>query len=84
MKNAELKELVYNTVKEMFGDEYEARVREVGHNGVAVTVIHHWNEKYTKESVVGYPTRVYAISGADNVVESLRKSFERFATKEDK
>lgn len=84
MKNAELKELVCNTVKKMFGDEYETRVHEVGHNGVAVTVIHHWNEKYTKESVVGYPTRVYAIAGADNVVKSLRGSFERFATKEGK
>lgn len=84
MKNAELKELVCNTIKKMFGDEYEARVHEVGHNGVAVTVIHHWNEKYTKESAVGYPAMVCAITGADNVVKSLHKSFERFATKEGK
>ena len=57
----------------MFGDEYEARVHAVGHNGVAVTVIHHWNEKYTKESVIGYPTRVYAIVGADNIVKVCMK-----------
>ena len=39
------------------------------------------NKKYTKESVIGYPTRVYAIEGADNIVKSLHESFGRFAIK---
>ena len=77
MTNNELKELVYNTVRPMFPDDYELKIVKHEYNSISIAILHITPDSrvpvsgYTV-SQVGYPIRVYAIMGKDKIVKYLK------------
>lgn len=75
MTNNELKELVYNTVRPMFPEDYELKIVKHEYNSVSIAILHITPDSdipgYTV-SQIGYPIRVYAIMGKDKIVKYLK------------
>lgn len=73
MTNNELKELVYNTVRPMFPEDYELKIVKHEYNSVSIAINHITPDRYgISVSQVGYPIRVYAIMGKDKIVKYLK------------
>lgn len=87
MKNTELVKIAEETMNKLFAGrkDIEIKICSKRHNGVAIMPFHIGKEKglngyeYTFRNAIGFGVTVYAIAGADNVINKINKAYSHLA-----